>query len=358
MLYHILYPLSRDFSAFNIFRYITFRSVAAFVIAAFVSIVLGQWFIKFMKRKMFGQVVRDDGPESHFKKRGTPTMGGVFVIAAITLTLAVCGNFNSSPLVASITVMLSYFTLGFADDYLKVLKKDTKGVSAKGKLLWQFATAIFIVGFLVKIGAIDTKLYTPFFKDPWIDLGWFYVVFGSIVIVGSSNAVNLTDGLDGLAIGPIMTSAATLGVLAYVAGHRELSGYLLIPYVENAGELTVAAAAIVGAGVGFLWYNTFPAQIFMGDVGSLSLGGILGTLAVVTKNELLFIVIGGVFVVEALSVIIQVVSYKTRKKRVFKMAPIHHHFELLGWPEPKVIVRFWIVGLLLALVSLATLKMR
>lgn len=358
MLYHLLYPLSRDISAFNIFRYITFRSAAAFVIAAFVSIVMGQWFINFMKRKMFGQVIRDDGPESHFKKRGTPTMGGVFIIASITATLALCGNFNSYPLVAALVVMLSYFTLGFTDDYLKVLKKNTKGVSAKGKLLWQFSTALLVVGFLVKTGVIDTYLYTPFFKDPWIDLGWGYVFFSAIVIVGSSNAVNLTDGLDGLAIGPIMTSAATLAVLSYVAGHKELSSYLLIPYIQDAGELTVVAAAIVGAGVGFLWYNSYPAQIFMGDVGSLSLGGILGTIAVVTKNELLFVVIGGIFVVEALSVIIQVVSYKTRKKRVFKMAPIHHHFELLGWPEPKVIVRFWIVGLLLALVSLATLKMR
>lgn len=358
MLYHLLYPLSRDFSAFNIFRYITFRSAAAFVVAALISLVMGKWFIEFMRRKMYGQVVRDDGPESHFKKRGTPTMGGVFIIAAITGTLAVCGNFNSYPLIASLLVMLSYFTLGFLDDYLKVLKKNTKGVSAKGKLLWQFSTALMIVGFLVKTGVVDTNLHTPFFKEPWFDLGWVYVLFGALVIVASSNAVNLTDGLDGLAIGPIMTSAATFGALAYVAGHRELSAYLLIPYIEGAGELTVVAAAIVGAGVGFLWYNTYPAQIFMGDVGSLSLGGILGTLAVVTKNELLFIVIGGVFVIEALSVIIQVVSYKTRKKRVFKMAPIHHHFELLGWPEPKVIVRFWIMSLLLALVSLATLKMR
>lgn len=358
MLYHLLYPLSRDISAFNIFRYITFRSVAAFVIAAFISIVIGQWFITFMKRKMFGQVVRDDGPESHFKKRGTPTMGGVFIITAITATLAICGNFNSYPVVASMLVMLSYFALGFIDDYLKVLKKNTKGISAKGKLFWQFITALLVVWVLVEMKVIDTQLYTPFFKEPWLDLGWGYIFFGAIVIVGSSNAVNLTDGLDGLAIGPIMTSAATLGLLAYVAGHSELSNYLLIPYIEGAGELTVAAAAIVGAGVGFLWYNTYPAQIFMGDVGSLSLGGILGTVAVVTKNELLFIVIGGIFVIEALSVIIQVVSYKTRKKRVFKMAPIHHHFELLGWPEPKVIVRFWIVSLLLALVSLATLKMR
>lgn len=358
MLYHFLYPLSQEFSAFNIFRYITFRSFAAFLIATIVSIVWGQLFINYMKRKQFGQVVRDDGPESHFKKAGTPTMGGVFIVGTIVLTLLFTGNFNSIPLVITLGVMVSYFALGFLDDYLKVLKKNTKGVSAKGKLLWQFATAFIAGYFAVKTGSIDTELYTPFVKGSVINLNTIYIFFVAFVIVGSSNAVNLTDGLDGLAIGPIVTSAATLGIIAYAAGHKEISSYLFIPYIENAGELTVLAAAIVGAGVGFLWYNSFPAQIFMGDVGSLSLGGALGTFAVMTKNELLFVVIGGIFVIEALSVILQVGSYKLRKKRIFKMAPIHHHFELKGWPEPKVIVRFWIISIFLAILSIATLKMR
>lgn len=358
MLYHFLYPLSQEFSAFNIFRYITFRSFAAFLIATIVSIVWGQLFINFMKRKQFGQVVRDDGPESHFKKAGTPTMGGVFIVGTILITLFFTGNFNSMPLVITLGVMFSYFVLGFLDDYLKVLKKNTKGVSAKGKLLWQFATALLAGYVATKTGSIDTELYTPFLKDSIINLGTIYIFFAAFVIVGSSNAVNLTDGLDGLAIGPIVTSAATLGIIAYAAGHKEISSYLFIPYIENAGELTVLAAAIVGAGVGFLWYNSFPAQIFMGDVGSLSLGGALGTFAVMTKNEFLFVVIGGIFVIEALSVILQVGSYKLRKKRIFKMAPIHHHFELKGWPEPKVIVRFWIISIFLAILSIATLKMR
>ncbi|MDD0854662.1 phospho-N-acetylmuramoyl-pentapeptide-transferase [Halobacteriovorax sp. GB3] len=358
MLYHFLYPLSQEISAFNIFRYITFRSFAAFLIATIVSIVWGQVFINFMKKKQFGQVVRDDGPESHFKKAGTPTMGGVFIIGSIILTLLFTANFNSKPLLITLGVMLSYFVLGFLDDYLKVLKKNTDGVSAKGKLLWQFATAIIAGWIGVKYGVIDTELYSPFLKDSIINLHTIYILFVAFVIVGSSNAVNLTDGLDGLAIGPIVTSAATLGIIAYATGHKEISEYLFIPYIESAGELTVLAASIVGAGVGFLWYNSYPAQIFMGDVGSLSLGGALGTFAVMTKNELLFVVIGGIFVVEAVSVILQVGSYKLRKKRIFKMAPIHHHFELKGWPEPKVIVRFWIISIFLAILSIATLKMR
>lgn len=358
MLYHLLYPLSQDIAAFNIFRYITFRSFAAFLVAAIFSIVWGKAFIAFMKRKQFGQIVRDDGPESHFKKNGTPTMGGVFILGSIALGLLLTGNFSSKPFLAVVLVAFSYFILGFLDDYFKVLKKNTDGISAKGKLLWQFLTALGVCHLLFSTGAIDTQLYVPFVKDAVIDLGWFYYVFASFVIVGSSNAVNLTDGLDGLAIGPIITSAASLGLIAYAAGHREISAYLFIPYIENVGELMIVAAAIVGAGVGFLWYNSYPAQIFMGDVGSLSLGGMLGVMAVVTKNEFLFVIIGGIFVIEAISVILQVFSYKTRGKRIFKMAPIHHHFELKGWPEPKVIVRFWIISIFLAILAVATLKMR
>lgn len=359
MLFHLLYPLSHVVKFFNLFKYITFRSFVAFLVATLFSTIWGHYYILFMKRKQFGQIVRDDGPESHFKKRGTPTMGGVFMLGSIFVTTLLCGNFFSLPLQVTLGVTFSYFLLGFRDDYLKVLKKDTKGVSAKGKLVWQFATAITAMAILVRSEVINTQVYLPLLKNPVLDLGQIgYILFGSIVIVGFSNAVNLTDGLDGLAIGPIMISAATLGFLVYVTGHKEFSQYLYIPYIEGVGEITILTAAIIGAGIGFLWYNSYPAQIFMGDVGSLSLGGTLGTIAVLAKSEFLFVLIGGIFVIEALSVIIQVASFKTRGVRVFKMAPIHHHFEKLGWPETKVTVRFWILSVCMAILALATLKTR
>ncbi len=358
MFYHYLFPLSNDIFVFNVFKYITFRSFIAFVIATIVSIVWGKKFIDYMKHRQFGQTIRQDGPQSHLKKAGTPTFGGIFIIGSVVIALGLTGNFYSKPLLFSLFIMLSYFGLGWLDDYLKVIKKNTDGVSAKMKLLWQFATAMIATYFMISMNVIDTNIYLPFVKGPVIDLGWFYLLFASIVIVGSSNAVNLTDGLDGLVTGPIIISSATLGILAYVAGHSSISGYLYIPYIEGVGEIVVLTMAIVGASVGFLWYNSYPAQIFMGDVGSLSLGGALGTIAVLTKNEFLFVIIGGVFVMEAISVILQVGSYKLRKKRIFKMAPIHHHFELMGWPEPKVIVRFWIISILLSILALATLKLR
>lgn len=358
MFYHFLYPLNGDFALFNVFRYITFRSFLAFAIATIVSILWGKKFITYMKLKQFGQSIREDGPESHFKKRGTPTLGGIFIIGSILVSCLFVGNYKSLPFVVTLLVMTSYFLLGWLDDYLKVIKKNSDGVSAKGKLLWQFLTSIAACYFLIEKNVISTELYVPFLKDPIMDMGWLYILFGSLVIVGSSNAVNLTDGLDGLVTGPVITSSATLGLLTYVAGHSELSKYLFIPYIPGAGELTVICAGMLGASVGFLWYNCNPAEIFMGDVGSLSLGGALGTIALISKNEILFVVIGGIFVVEAISVILQVGSYKLRKKRIFKMAPIHHHFELKGWPEPKVIVRFWIISIVLAILSLATLKLR
>ena len=330
----------------------------AFLIASVLAVWMGRHFIRYMRKRQFGQSIREDGPESHKAKAGTPTMGGVFILGAVFSALLLVGNFMSTPFVMTGCVVFSYFLLGGLDDYLKILKKNSDGVSAKGKLLWQFATGLGISYYLVYSGVIDTKLYLPFFKDTFFDLGHLYPVFASFVIVGSSNAVNLTDGLDGLAIGPIITSAGALGVLAYLSGHAELSRYLFLPYIEGVGELLVLSSALIGAGLGFLWYNSYPAQVFMGDVGSLSLGGGLGTIAVVTKNEILFVLIGGIFVIEALSVILQVFSYKTRKKRIFKMAPIHHHFELLGWNETKVIVRFWIISVVLALISLATIKLR
>lgn len=359
MLFHLLYPLSHDFIIFNVFRYITFRSIVSLMLAAVISIFWGRRFISYMKKRQFGQIVRDDGPKRHLTKTGTPTMGGVVILGSVFLAILVCGNLYSSPVLAVLGITFSYFLLGLLDDYLKVLKKNPKGISAKGKLCWQFLTAGLLAYFLLDNKVIDSNLYVPFIKGPIMDLGTIgHIIFASIVIVGSSNATNLTDGLDGLAIGPIITSSLSLGLLSYVAGHTEIASYLFIPHIEGVGELAVVAAAIIGAGVGFLWYNAYPAQVFMGDVGSLALGGTLGTIAILTKNEVLFILIGGIFVIEAISVILQVGSYKLRKKRIFKMAPIHHHFELKGWPEPKVIVRFWIISFLLAIISIATLKMR
>ena len=269
-----------------------------------------------------------------------------------------CGNFAVSSIWATGILTLAYGVMGAWDDALKVIQSHSRGLSPRGKLLWQFTWAIGVLSFMKYFGGMSSELYIPFLKGPLLDLGWVYVFFGSLVIVGSSNAVNLTDGLDGLAIGPVITSTTTLALLAYASGHYGLAEYLYIPFVEGAGELMVFGAATLGASLGFLWYNAYPAQIFMGDVGSLSLGGFLGTLAVLTKNEFLFVLIGGVFVLETLSVILQVASFKLRKKRIFRMAPIHHHFELAGGPEPKIIVRFWIVSILLAVMALATLKVR
>jgi phospho-N-acetylmuramoyl-pentapeptide-transferase len=358
MLYHWLYPLSQSFHLFNIFKYITFRSFMAFIIATVVSILWGKRFIALMKVKQFGQTIREEGPETHKKKKGTPTFGGVFILGSALLSCAICGNFVSFPFLITLFVTVSYFLLGGLDDYLKVLKKNTKGVSARQKLVWQFSTALLASFVMIKFNITDSQVYVPFLKDSIIDIGWWYVPFAAFVIVGSSNALNLTDGLDGLAIVPTIISAATLGLLSYLAGHAELANYLFIPHIPDVGELLVLVSALIGAGVGFLWYNAYPAEIFMGDVGSLSLGGCLGTIAVLTKNEFLFVLIGGIFVIEAVSVILQVASFKTRGKRIFKMAPIHHHFELLGWPETKVIVRFWIVSLVFAILALATLKLR
>lgn len=358
MLYHLLYPLHQELAFANIFRYITFRSFLAFLITSIIAIFLGKPFIRFMQKKQFGQSIRETGPESHHKKSGTPTMGGIFLLGSVFICLLLLGNFQSFPLIISLCVMLSYFLLGGIDDYLKIAKKNSDGVSGKVKLAWQFSTAAVILWLLIDYQIIDTKLYLPFIKEGVIDLGMGYIAFGAFVIVGSSNAVNLTDGLDGLAGGTVAVATAALGLLCYVAGNTELANYLYIPFIAGSGELSVLCASIIGACLGFLWYNAHPAQVFMGDVGSLSLGGVLGTMAVVTKNEFLFAFIGGIFVLEAVSVILQVGSFKLRKKRIFKMAPIHHHFELKGWSESKVIVRFWIIGICLAILSLATLKLR
>ncbi len=358
MLYSLLYPLSEQISLFNVFRYITFRSLAAAITALVISLILGPMMIRWLQRLQMGQVVRTDGPQTHLKKSGTPTMGGVLILFSMFTSIFLWGDVANVGLWIVCFVTFFYGLIGFIDDYRKVVHKNPKGLSARQKLFFQFLVAGIAAFLLLKFTAVNSELRIPFFKNFSLDLGWFYVPFMMLVIVGASNAVNLTDGLDGLAIGPVITTAGTFLLLAYVAGHVKIAEYLEIPYIAGAGELAVYAAAMAAAGLGFLWFNSHPAQVFMGDVGSLSLGGGIGALAVVTKNEILLTIVGGVFVMEALSVMIQVASFKTRGKRVFRMAPIHHHFELKGWPEPKVIVRFWIISILLAIVALSTLKLR
>ncbi len=358
MLYHFLYPLAEQISAFNVFRYITFRSLGAAATALLLGLLLGRNMIGFLRKLQMGQVVRDDGPQSHLKKSGTPTMGGLLILFSLASSVILWGDFSNKALWIVGLVTIGYGLVGFVDDYKKVVEKNPKGLSARQKMFFQLLIAGAASGFLVHWGLINTELRIPFFKNFVWEMGWLYIPFAMLVIVGASNAVNLTDGLDGLAIGPVITTAGTFLVFAYVAGHMKIAEYLEIPYIAGSGELAVFCAAMGAAGLGFLWFNSHPAEVFMGDVGSLSLGGAIGTLAVVTKNEILLVLVGGVFVVEAISVMIQVASFKTRGKRVFRMAPIHHHFELKGWAEPKVIVRFWIISILLAILSISTLKLR
>ena len=358
MLWHLLYQISDTISAFNVFRYITFRSFLAFFTGFFVCWVIGPFFIRRLIERQVGQAIRDDGPQSHKKKAGTPTMGGGLILISF-LVATICWVDLYNPLVwAVVFVTFGFGLVGYADDYFKVSKKNHRGLPGKLRLLIEFALSAAIVAWLVQMHAIPANLFVPFFKNFSLHLGWFYVPFASLVIVGCANAVNLTDGLDGLAIVPVIICAGTLMVFAYLCGNFKMAEYLGIPHIYGAGELTGLCAAMVAAGLGFLWFNAYPAQVFMGDVGSLALGGFLGTVAVVTQNELLLIVLGGVFVVEALSVITQVISFKLTGRRVFKMAPIHHHFELNGLTETKIIVRFWILSILLAVLCLSTLKLR
>jgi phospho-N-acetylmuramoyl-pentapeptide-transferase len=358
MLLYFLYPLAGQFSLFNVFRYITFRSLGAAVTALLLSLFLGPLLINWLKSLQMRQVVRTDGPQTHLKKSGTPTMGGVLILFALLTSLLLWVDLSNVSVWIVAFVTLCYGVIGFVDDYRKVVQKNPKGLSARQKMFWQIIVAGIASWLFLNYTHVKPDLHVPFFKNIVIDMGWLYIPFAMCVIVGASNAVNLTDGLDGLAIGPVITTAGTFMLLSYLAGHSRIAEYLEIPYVAGSGELAVFAAAMATAGLGFLWFNTHPAQVFMGDVGSLSLGGAIGSLAVVTKNEILLCIVGGVFVAEALSVMIQVASFKTRGKRVFRMAPLHHHFELKGWPEPKVIVRFWIISILLAIVALSTLKLR
>jgi len=358
MLYHLLYPLHTEFSVLYVFRFITFRTIYATITALIISFILGPWLINKLSHLQIGQSIRKFGPESHFKKEGTPTMGGTLMILAIVLPTLLWADLSNLYVWITLLVAVGYGAVGFFDDYRKVRFKNSEGLAPRQKMFWLVAVGLSAGGLLYAYPPFETTLAFPFLKGLRPDLGIFYIPFATLVIVASGNAVNLTDGLDGLAIGPIIIAAGTYLIFAYLAGNARLSEYLQISSVQGAGELAVVCGAMVGAGLGFLWFNTYPAQVFMGDVGSLSLGGAIGTIAVITKQELVLIIAGGIFVLEALSVIFQVTSFRLFGKRVFRMAPIHHHFELKGWPEPKIIVRFWIISIILALVALSTLKLR
>ncbi len=359
MIYYIFYPLHTAFSGFNVFRYITFRTIWAGLTALLICFFLGPWVIRKLTALQVRQYVRNDGPQTHLKKAGTPTMGGILIISSVVVSTLLWSDLSNTFIWIVLLATVGFSGVGFVDDYLMQIKKQSKGLSACSKMAMQIVIAL-LAGVLVYANpGFDTCVTLPFFKNISPDLGWGYIFFAVIVIVGASNAVNLTDGLDGLAIGPVTVAAGTYMIFAYIAGHVKISGYLQVGYVAGGGEMAIFCGALAGAGLGFLWFNAYPAQIFMGDVGSLPLGAALGTVAVITKQEILLVLVGGLFVVEALSVIFQVSFFKaTHGRRILRMAPLHHHFELKGWPEPKVIVRFWIIAIMLALISMSTLKLR
>jgi phospho-N-acetylmuramoyl-pentapeptide-transferase len=330
----------------------------AALMALVVSFILGPWLIRVLTEKQIGQQIRDDGPASHAVKAGTPTMGGALIIVALLVATLTLADVTNTYVLLALLATVGSGAVGFLDDYLKLTRRNSKGLPPRAKLLGQLSVAFLVAALLYESPRFSTEIGIPFVKNFRPDLGIFYVPFAVLVIVGTSNAVNLTDGLDGLAIGPVMIAAGTYGMIAYLTGNAIYAEYLQIPYVAGVGELTVFCAAVVAAGLGFLWYNAYPAQMFMGDVGSLALGAALGVVAVMTKHEMLLIILGGVFVLEALSVIFQVVSYKLRRKRVFLMAPIHHHYEMKGWKEPQIIIRFWIISFICAVIALSTLKLR
>jgi len=360
MLYHLLYPLADLFGGFNVFRYITFRTIYAAVTALAIAWLLGPWMISKLQQMQVGQYIRELGPESHKAKEGTPTMGGVLILFAMGASVLLWGDLGNFYLWLALGVTLCYGLIGFVDDYLKKVSKTNEGgLSARSKFLALALVALAAGVALYLHPGYSTKLSVPFFKFVLPDLGWGYVPLAMFILVGTANAVNLTDGLDGLAAGPVLIAAGAYLVLSYLTGNIKTATYLQILYVPGAGELAVFCGAVAGAVMGFLWYNTYPAQIFMGDTGSLALGGALGITAVSTKHEILLVLVGGIFVMETISVIMQVGFFKmTHGKRIFRMAPLHHHFELKGWAEPKVIVRFWIIAVLLALVAFSTLKLR
>lgn len=360
MLYHLLYPLVKYHTVFNVFRYVTFRTAGAIMTSLLLSLILGPYIIERLRAMHVGQHIREDGPGTHISKAGTPTMGGILILTAVTASTLLWANLTNRFVWLVLVGTLAMGAVGFFDDYLKLKRQSSKGLAPRYKFGWQIllGLAIGLYLYLAPVDAFTTRLSIPFVKWWLPNLGWAYILLVMLVVVGCSNAVNLTDGLDGLATGPMIMASAAYTVLAYIAGHAAIAGYLQVIAVRESSELTVFGGAMVGACLGFLWFNAYPAQIFMGDTGSLALGTALALLAVLTKHELLLVIIGGVFVIETISVLLQVFSYKTTGRRIFRMAPIHHHYELNGLAEPKIFVRFWIISFLLALISLTTLKLR
>lgn len=360
MLLYLFEALSHHYSVFNVFHYLTLRGILGVITALVICFLVGPAMIRKLSFYQIGQTVRTDGPQTHFSKAGTPTMGGALILVSVFITTLLWGDLENRFVWVALFTTLAFGAIGWVDDYKKLINKDPRGIGARAKFAWQtvagLGAALFL--FLTANSPHETQLIVPFFKNVLIPLGPVFVILAYIVIVGSSNAVNLTDGLDGLAIMPTVLVAGGLGIFAYVTGHTHFSVYLGIPYIAGVGELLVFCSALVGAGLGFLWFNTYPAQVFMGDVGALGLGAALGVVAVMVRQEIVLFVMGGIFVVETVSVMLQVASFKLTGKRIFRMAPLHHHYELKGWPEPRVIVRFWIISLILMLIGLATLKIR
>ena len=360
MLFWLAEQLKEHVHGFAVFQYLTLRAILGVLTALGISLILGPWFIRRLSELKIGQSVRNDGPQTHLSKSGTPTMGGALILVAIFASTLLWSDLSNRYVWVVMVVTAIFGAVGWIDDYRKVAKRDSRGLPARWKYFWQsiagFGAATFL--YLAASSSAETQLFIPFFKNVALDLGIFYIVFSYFVIVGTSNAVNLTDGLDGLAIMPCVMVAGALALIAYLAGNLKFSEYLHIAYIPGAGELVVFCCAMVGAGLGFLWFNTYPATVFMGDVGALALGAALGVIAVIVRHEIVLFIMGGIFVLETVSVILQVASFKLTGKRIFRMAPIHHHFELKGWPEPRVIVRFWIITLMLVLIGLATLKIR
>ena len=352
--------LSDFVRAFSVFQYLTLRSMVSAMTALLLSLIIGPIFIEKLSRQQIGQRVRLDGPESHLAKDGTPTMGGGLIIVVITIATLFWGDLSNRYIWLVLSVTCAFGLIGWLDDYLKILRQNSDGLSARWKIFWQTIVAMSASSYLYTTAdmAIQTDLIVPFFKEVALPLGIGFIVFSSLMLVGMSNAVNLTDGLDGLAILPTVMVGGGLGLIAYLVGNSEYSTYLQIPYIPGTGELSVFCGALIGAGLGFLWFNTYPAQVFMGDVGSLALGAALAIVAIVTRHEIVLLIMGGLFVLETASVIVQVISYRVTGRRVFRMAPIHHHFELKGWAEPKVIVRFWIITVVLVTIGISSLKLR
>ena len=360
MLFWLAEQLKEHVHGFAVFQYLTLRAILGVLTALGISLILGPWFIRRLNELKIGQSVRNDGPQSHLSKSGTPTMGGALILVAIFASTLLWSDLSNRYVWVVMLVTAGFGAVGWVDDYRKVAKKDSRGLPAQWKYFWQSIVGFGAAAFLYFTAAIpaETQLFVPFFKNVALDLGLFYIVFTYFVIVGTSNAVNLTDGLDGLAIMPCVMVAGALALISWIVSNTIFTNYLHIAYIPGAGELVVFCCAMVGAGLGFLWFNTYPATVFMGDVGALALGAALGTIAVIVRHEIVLFIMGGIFVLETVSVILQVASFKLTGKRIFRMAPIHHHFELKGWPEPRVIVRFWIIALMLVLIGLATLKIR